>query len=398
MTVSSPVSRIVHLTHGAVSDYTFPFKVFKAAELAVDLVDASFRVMRLELGVDFTVTGLGLDQGGTITLTAAGIEKAGTGLALVMLRRMDFTQETDYRPHDVFPAETHERALDILTMICQELREMVGRAMIAPPNIDKPLQYSDLVALMEGAETARDAAQTEAGRAEAAAGNAAEEVRGELAGLVAAAETARGQAEKAKTQARGAATLAKNQAALARRWAANPEDEEVKDGLFSARHYAARAAESAQSLNMPDLNEAEAGQVLTAVEREGGGLGLEYADIPEADLQPVWDALDAKLDKADFSGYPSDTYINIPWGASGMTYTAPDDGWIFIRRLTTTSNTYLYAAIYAISVAVSAEQGGSMTLNIYMPLSKGQVISIFWHSNTTPDVLRFIPALRAAGL
>ena len=104
MTVSSPVSRIVHLTHEAVSDYTFPFKVFKAGELAVDLVDASFRVMRLELGVDFAVTGLGLDQGGTITLTVAGMEKAGTGLALVMLRRMDFTQETDYRPHDIFPA------------------------------------------------------------------------------------------------------------------------------------------------------------------------------------------------------------------------------------------------------------------------------------------------------
>ena len=277
MTVSSPVSRIVHLTHGAVSDYTFPFKVFKAAKLAVDLVDASFRVRRLELGVDFTVTGLGLDQGGTVVLTSAGIEKAGSGLSLVMLRRMDFTQETDYRPHDVFPAETHERALDILTMICQELREMVGRALIAPPNLDKPIQYSDLVALMERAEAARDAAQAEADRAEAAAGNAAEDVRGELAGMVAAAETAQSQAEKAKTQARGAATMAKNQAALARRWAANPEDEEVKDGLFSARHYAARAAQSAQSLDMPDLNEAQAGQVLTAVEREGQSPRLEYA-------------------------------------------------------------------------------------------------------------------------
>jgi hypothetical protein len=89
---------------------------------------------------------------------------------------MDFVQETDYRPHDVFPAETHERALDILTMICQELREMMSRALIAPPNQNGPIQYSDLAALLTGAEealaralSARDAAQAEADRAAAAA-------------------------------------------------------------------------------------------------------------------------------------------------------------------------------------------------------------------------------------
>jgi hypothetical protein len=185
--------------------------------------------------------------------------------------------------------------LDVLTMICQELRELVGRAMIAPPNVDKPIQYGDLAALAEAAETAREAAQTEAERAEAAAGQAAAEVRGELAGLVSAAETARGQAQAAKTQARGAATQAKNQAALARRWAANPEGEEVRDGLFSARHYAARAAQSLESLGLPDLNEARAGQVLMAVLREAG-LKLEYGAPPATNLQPVWEALAGKLD------------------------------------------------------------------------------------------------------
>jgi hypothetical protein len=115
----------------------------------VDLVDAAFRVVPLELGADYTVAGLGRDQGGAVTLTAPGLSKAGTGLSLVMRRRMDFTQETDYRPHDVFPAETHERALDILTMICQELREMMSRALIAPPNVNEPIQYSDLAALYE---------------------------------------------------------------------------------------------------------------------------------------------------------------------------------------------------------------------------------------------------------
>ncbi|MCL2029030.1 MAG: hypothetical protein FWG97_01205 [Deltaproteobacteria bacterium] len=228
MTVSSPVAKAVHITHSALADYSFPFKVFKAGELAVDLVDGSARVITLTPGLDYTVGGLGRDQGGTITLTQSGREKAGAELSLVLLRRMDFTQETDYRPHDVFPAETHERALDILTMICQELREMLGRAIIAPPNLDEPIQYADLVALLEAAEAARDRARDEADRAEAEADRA---------------ETARTEAQAAKTQARSSATQAKNSAALARKWAANPEDEAVQDGFYSALHYAAKAGE-----------------------------------------------------------------------------------------------------------------------------------------------------------
>jgi hypothetical protein len=255
MTVSSPVSKIVHVTHEAVTDYTFLFKVFKAGELAVALVDAFFRVIPLELGADYTVAGLGLDQGGSVTLSSAGRDKAGTGLDLVILRRMDFTQETDYRPHDIFPAETHERALDILTMICQELREQVGRAMIAPPNLDRPIQYSDLVEWRD------------------------------------AAEAAQGKAQAAKTQARGAAALAKINAALARKWAANPEDEEVREGLFSALHYAAKAAQSVESLDLPDLNTAEAGQVLMTVRQADQSLKLEYADIFKPITRAEWEAL-----------------------------------------------------------------------------------------------------------
>jgi len=211
MTISSPLARAVHLTNEAVTDYAFPFKVFKDSELAVSLVGQDSVVVPLALGLDYTVSGLGLDQGGTVHLTSAGQEKAGTDLDLVLLRNMDFTQETDYRPHDIFPAETHERALDILTMICQELREMMGRAIVAPPNLDEPIQYAGLEALLTASEEALALAQE--------AANTAQEV---VAQAVTEAVT------------------------LARQWAANPEDEEVQDELYSAFHYALQAAKSAQ--------------------------------------------------------------------------------------------------------------------------------------------------------
>ncbi|MDR2725557.1 MAG: hypothetical protein LBC90_05750 [Candidatus Adiutrix sp.] len=173
MTVSSPLAKAVHLTQGAIVDYAFPFKVFKEGELIVSLVDASFLVTDLALGADYTVGGLGRDQGGTVSLTPAGRGKAGTGLSLVILRRMDITQEIDYRPHDVFPAETHERALDILTMICQELREMMSRALVAPPNLSGPIQYGDLAALaLRAEEAAGEAARAVAGLSESGPGQA----------------------------------------------------------------------------------------------------------------------------------------------------------------------------------------------------------------------------------
>ena len=64
-----------------------------------------------------SATGEGEPSGGSITLT----EPVGVGYTLHVRRNTPKTQETDYVPHDPFPADSHERALDKLTMIVQEL-------------------------------------------------------------------------------------------------------------------------------------------------------------------------------------------------------------------------------------------------------------------------------------
>ena len=134
MTLSSDKAKIKHFTNMAVSIYTFDFKVFKADEISVTLADKgeSGRNVILILGVDYTVSGLGLDSGGRVTLTDSGKAKAGNNKYLVIMRSMPFVQETDYRPHDLFPAETHERCLDIAVMERQELREALSRAIKVP--------------------------------------------------------------------------------------------------------------------------------------------------------------------------------------------------------------------------------------------------------------------------
>jgi hypothetical protein len=171
MTITNPTSRATYLTNPAVSQYTYPFKVFDASQLSIIIVEDHTKVETpLLLTTDYTVSGVGGDTGGTITLTASGVAKAGTGNTLVILRNMPFVQGVDYRPHDIFPAETHERALDILTMQDQQLLELISRALLAPPG--EAITWEDLLKLRDDAQEARDGAETAADTATGAAANA----------------------------------------------------------------------------------------------------------------------------------------------------------------------------------------------------------------------------------
>jgi hypothetical protein len=49
---------------------------------------------------------------------------------VVIFRDPAVTQGTDYTPNDPFPAESHEQALDRLTMICQRLKQRLDRAAV----------------------------------------------------------------------------------------------------------------------------------------------------------------------------------------------------------------------------------------------------------------------------
>lgn len=52
-----------------------------------------------------------------------------TGTSLVIARNVPLTQVTDYTPNDPFPAETHEQALDKLTMEVQQINEAINRSI-----------------------------------------------------------------------------------------------------------------------------------------------------------------------------------------------------------------------------------------------------------------------------
>lgn len=171
MTVSNTLATISHIIVDGVTSYPFPFKVFQPNEIRiiVALEASPLQPLPLVLTQDYNVNNLNKDEGGYIQLTPTGITKAPAGSKLTILRNMPFLQETDYRPHDAFPAESHERALDILTMQDQQLLEMINRALVALPGSGSVPTFEELSQLFNDAQAAADKAEAAADSAVAAA-------------------------------------------------------------------------------------------------------------------------------------------------------------------------------------------------------------------------------------
>ena len=116
MTISTTDWRISYNGNSATTVFSFPYKFLANAHLFVISVDAAGVETVKTITTDYTVTGAGDDAGGEVTMLVA----PATGTTLVIYRDTEVVQETDYISGDPFPAESHETALDKLTMIMQE--------------------------------------------------------------------------------------------------------------------------------------------------------------------------------------------------------------------------------------------------------------------------------------
>ena len=112
---------------GTTGPFTVGFRFLENSHLSVIRTSAIGVDSTLTLTSDYTVSGAG-GSSGAVTLVAA----LAVGEKLTVIRNVPFTQDADYVQNDAFPAESHERALDKLTMQTQQLLEEVGRALTLP--------------------------------------------------------------------------------------------------------------------------------------------------------------------------------------------------------------------------------------------------------------------------
>lgn len=129
MTVEADDSSAQYSTNGTTGPFTVPFYFLANTHLQVVYTTAAGVSSTLALNTDYTVSGAGNSSGGSITTTVAYANDGGT---LSIVRDVPATQVTDYVAGDAFPADAHERALDKLTMIAQQQREVLTRALVVP--------------------------------------------------------------------------------------------------------------------------------------------------------------------------------------------------------------------------------------------------------------------------
>lgn len=132
MTVSSETKRAQYDGNDATVEFSIPFYFFADSDIDVYLDDTL-----KTLTTHYTVADEGEPSGGTLTMLTA----PATGETLTIIRDVALTQGVDYVENSSFPADSHETALDRLTMISQQLQEEVNRALVVNPSDPDGLNY-----------------------------------------------------------------------------------------------------------------------------------------------------------------------------------------------------------------------------------------------------------------
>lgn len=129
MTVPTTINKIIYVGDGTTVNFSFPFRIFEVGDLKVSLYKIATGEETLQtFTTHYSVTITGT-FGGTVHMVTAPT----SAYKLIIKRVLPLTQGVDYVEGDRFSAETHERALDKLTMIHQQIKEELDQAIKLDP-------------------------------------------------------------------------------------------------------------------------------------------------------------------------------------------------------------------------------------------------------------------------
>ena len=132
--VENDTSSVEYTLSTSTGPFDIPFYFIEnghiSAWLYTENSDGSYDETTLTLDTDYTLTGAGDSDGGTLTLT-----ETHDGAILLIARSPDATQQTSYVATGKFPATSHERALDKLTMLIQQIYWWWDDLPLKRPNI-----------------------------------------------------------------------------------------------------------------------------------------------------------------------------------------------------------------------------------------------------------------------
>ena len=132
MTVTTTTTTNTYTGDGTTTAFSFTFEILETTDIKVIVVTTATgaeSVRSIGTGsTNYAVTGTGNVNGGTVTFVTAPTASE----TVFLMRNMGFTQPTDYRTNDPFPAETHENALDRMALQIQQVSRRLDRALLRP--------------------------------------------------------------------------------------------------------------------------------------------------------------------------------------------------------------------------------------------------------------------------
>jgi hypothetical protein len=134
MTVQSLINKINHSPDGIQTAFTFNFRVNEAGHMKVYADGEVYEE-------PFTLSSASLenDSGGEVEFT----NPPSSSISVLTLRReIPFIQGSSYPEYDPFKLEVHERIVDNITMMVQQLQEEISRALLAPIDTEEGALFS----------------------------------------------------------------------------------------------------------------------------------------------------------------------------------------------------------------------------------------------------------------
>lgn len=129
MTVTTTANKVTFQGNGASTVWPFAFIIPEQGDLQVSTVDVTSGNEVIIAPVNYSVTGFGDPNGGSITYPLSG-SPLSAAFYLVIQRILPLTQETDITNQSAVYPQDIEDALDYLMMVAQQLQDALDRAII----------------------------------------------------------------------------------------------------------------------------------------------------------------------------------------------------------------------------------------------------------------------------
>jgi len=128
MSVSANATKIQYTPNGVSTTFAYNFPILLNTDIKVIFTEDGVDTVKT-LTTHYSVTGVGSESGGNVVFVSPPSSSVDR---ITILRNMSLTQLVDYVANDAFPAETHEKAIDKLTMVVQQLYEALNRVPKIP--------------------------------------------------------------------------------------------------------------------------------------------------------------------------------------------------------------------------------------------------------------------------